>query len=319
MSVLLFTGGGGAGSEALYRLLNDRHELHFADADPDARPHGVPAVAWHTIPLASSATFVEAVTRLCERLQVDLLVPGVDEELLTLAQARQAVARAVLLPPWEFVATHLDKLSSMAALSAARIPVPETERLDARERVAFPCIVKPRRGRGSRDVAQVRSDAELRAHLVLCRRPADDFIVQQSLTGQEYTVTMVADHDGQLRAVVPVRVGIKRGITLRAETDRDGAVIAACQAIHAAFPVAGCFNIQLIKDAEGGVKPFEINPRISTTTCLAVAAGVDFIDLYLGRAPSTVDGNGLVAFRDHLRLRRSWRNEFLGDEGDVIG
>ncbi len=311
MKTILLTGGGGAASEALYRLLGRRYHLHFADADPEAKPYSVPPGAWHQIPLALASEFIDVLTRLCRSLDVDLLVPGVDEELLPIAQARTAISREVLLPPAEFVATHLDKLTSGALLKTLGVLVPETETLRERQRVAFPCVVKPRRGRGSRDVTVVNSEEELRAHLQLCRRPADDFIVQEWLPGEEYTVTMVADRTGLLRAVVPVKVGIKRGITLRGETDRDDAVMAACVAIHEAQPVAGCFNVQLVKAATGDVKPFEINPRISTTACLALAAGVDFVDLYLGDHASKQESGNLAGFQNHLRLRRSWHNEFL--------
>ncbi|MSO55876.1 MAG: ATP-grasp domain-containing protein [Acidobacteria bacterium] len=316
---LLFTGGGGAGSAALHRLLCDRYDVHFADADPEAKPGSVPERSWHNIPFASAPDFVEELRRLCRDLEVDLLVPGVDEELLLIAQTRQTIAREVMLPATTFVEAHLDKLTSQALLAAQGVPVPETEALADRRRVLFPCIVKPRRGRGSRGVATVRSEEELRAHVVLCRRPPDDFIVQELLQGQEYTVTMVADRTGMLRGVVPVKVKIKRGITLRAETDRDDTVIAACVAIHAASPAAGCFNVQLVKTEAGDVKPFEVNPRISTTTCLAVAAGVDFIDLYLGggRAPNQ-RVPALASFRDRLGLKRSWNNEFIPRETGVI-
>lgn len=304
---LLFTGGGGAGSEALLRLLHGRYEVHFADADQAAKPASVPARAWHHVPLASDPDFVARLRRLCQDLAIDLLVPGVDEELLPIAAASESIATDVLLPRTDFVEAHLDKLTSQALLRAHGIAVPETEALPARRRVSFPCIVKPRRGRGSRHVATVRSEEELKAHVMLSRRPAEDFIAQELLVGQEYTVTMVADRAGTLRAVVPIKVAIKRGITLRAETDRDEAVIAACAAVHAASPAAGCFNIQLVKTAAGDVKPFEVNPRISTTTCLALAAGVDFVDLYLGGG----EAPGLAGFQDQLRLRRSWANEFL--------
>jgi carbamoyl-phosphate synthase large subunit len=294
--------------------LQPRYDVHFADADPQARPPSIAPGAWHAVPLASAPDFMERLLDLCGGLGVDLLVPGVDEELTTIAAGRQALSCAVLLPEAGFVATHLDKLASCAALRGSGVPTPLTELCPDRRDVAFPCIVKPRRGRGSRDVRAVASEEELRAHILLCRRPAGDFIVQQQLRGQEYTVTMVADRHGVLRAVVPVRVAVKRGITLRAETDRDRRVVDACVAIHRAQPASGCFNIQAIKTDDGAVMPFEINPRISTTACLALAAGVDFVGLYLGgdaAAPSAA----LAPFQDGLRLARSWHNEFTAEAG----
>lgn len=312
MKKLLFTGGGGAGSEALFRLLGVRYEVHFADADIEAIPYPVPANRWHQIPFASEPAFVEGVHCLCRDLEVDLLIPGVDEELLSIAQVRDSMECEVLLPSIAFVGAHLDKLTSNSMLQEHGLPAPRTEPLPEHLHIPFPCIVKPRQGRGSRGVAIVHSKQELQAHVVLSRRRPDDFIVQELLVGQEYTVMMAADRTGQLRAVVPVKVGIKRGITLRAETVRDEHVIAACAAIHAAQPVPGCYNIQLVKTEVGDVKPFEINPRISTTACLALAAGVDFVDIYLGdKKDENYRESGLLPFRDGLGLRRSWHNDFI--------
>ena len=309
---LLFTGGGGAGSEALDRLLSKHFEVHFADADIEAKPYSLASEFWHRIPFASDHTFVEKLQELCRDLKVDILIPGVDEELLPISRARKSMGCEVLLPPTEFVKLHLDKLTSNAFLHAHGLPAPQTELLHENQQISFPCIVKPRQGRGSRDVAIVYSEQELQAHIVLSRRQPEELIVQELLRGQEYTVMMASDQTGKLRAVVPVKVGIKKGITLRAITDNDEVVIAACAAIHQANPVPGCYNIQLVKSEDGAVKPFEINPRISTTACLALAAGVDFVDIFLDgkHAEDCCDGD-LLPFRDHLQLRRSWHNEFV--------
>ena len=63
MTRLLFTGGGGAGIEAQWRLLQDKYELHFADADAAAIDPRIPAARRHAIPLAQRAGFRRAFRR----------------------------------------------------------------------------------------------------------------------------------------------------------------------------------------------------------------------------------------------------------------
>jgi carbamoyl-phosphate synthase large subunit len=307
---LLFTGGGGAGTEALNRLLSKYYDVHFADANIEAKPYSIVAGSWHTIPYATADNFIDELRLLCRTLAIDLLIPGVDEELLVISQFRNSIGCEVLLPPTEFIQTHLDKYSSNLFLKRHGLPLPKTELIIAQHQVSFPCIAKPRSGRGSRGVAVIRSETELRAHVLLSRAAADEFILQELLAGQEYTVMVLADKRGRLRAVVPVKVGLKRGVTIRAETDHDEAVIAACVAIHAANPVPGVYNVQLMKSVDGVAKPFEINPRISTTTCLALAAGIDLISIFQEDEELAGDETKqLACFESGVKLRRSWFNE----------
>jgi carbamoyl-phosphate synthase large subunit len=312
---LMFTGGGGAGTEALARLLIDRYEVFFADADLAAKPYPIPADHWLQIPLATAAEFPGEIADLCRRLQIDLFIPTVDEELLPIARLPKPLGFDVLLPPERFVARHLDKLVSNQFLHQAGLPAPQTVAAD-QGRLDFPCIVKPRSGRGSRNVATVYSEAELQAQITLARQAPEDFVVQELVTGDEYTVMMAADRNGELRAIVPVLVERKRGITLRAATLYDQGIVEACRSFHAADPVPGCYNIQLIKAADGSVKPFEINPRISTTACLGLAAGIDFVGIFLG-LPGTTDQlhQGLMEFKSRLGLKRSWYNEIIEATG----
>ena len=312
---LLFTGGGGAGTEALARLLSDRYDVFFADADFEARPDPIAIDRWMEIPLAKAEEFPDRIADLCRNLKIDLLIPTVDEELLPIFRLSKPIGLDVLLPPKHFVARHLDKLVSNQFLREAGLPAPRTMSAD-QGRLEFPCIVKPRNGRGSRHVAAVSCEAELCAQITLARQLPEDFVVQELIAGDEYTVMMAADRKGKLRAIVPVLVEIKRGITVRARTFHDQSVIDACRAIHLADPVPGCYNIQLIKEENGSVKPFEINPRISTTACLGLAAGVDFIAIFLGQADVTEClREDLMDFNHHLRLRRFWCNEIIQAAG----
>jgi carbamoyl-phosphate synthase large subunit len=309
---LLFTGGGGSGSEALYRMLEGRYEVHFADADIEAKPYLIPSNRWHQIPFANDITFIDKLQSLCREIVVNVLIPSVDEELLPIAQSRSGFICDVLLPPQEFIKTHLDKLTSNLFLKTHKLSAPETELLPEHKSILYPFIVKPRQGRGSRDVRIVNSESELQAHVLLSHCQPEDFIVQELLVGQEYTVMMATNLTGVLRAVVPVKVGVKKGITIRAETHCDAAIMNACKAIHAANPVVGCYNIQLVRMENGEVMPFEINPRVSTTACLAMAAGANFIDIFLADSnKENYNNSGLLSFRNHVGLRRTWHNEFV--------
>jgi carbamoyl-phosphate synthase large subunit len=309
---VLLTGGGGAGNEALWSLLEKRYELHFADADGEAFDPSIDATRCHVIPLASDGSFVDSVISLCHRLKIDLLIPGVDEELAHLARAALSLAPTrLLLPPPGYVESMLDKLTSMRRLAAGGIRVPRTEPLEGLSDMLFPCIAKPRRGRGSRDVRLVNNAAEARALGESYAQPHAGFVLQELVRGDEFTVAVVADGQERLAAVVPVRIGLKRGITLRAHTELAPAVISTCAAIHRAVPTSGCYNVQLIATPGDEVLPFEINPRISTTFCLAIAAGIDPIAIFM----EGHDRTELLPFRAGVELRRYWRNCIY--DGDI--
>ena len=62
---------------------------------------------------------------------------------------------------------------------------------------------------------------------------------------------------------------------------------------------------------DGRALPFEIHPRVSTTLCLAVAAGVDPISIYLG----SDNRSDPIPFAGGVQLRRHWKNHFLKAEG----
>ena len=309
---VLLTGGGGAGNEALWRLLGGRYELHFADADAEAFDPSIARDRCHVVPAAADAEFIDGMRSLCRNLNVDLLVPGVDEELLPLARAAAKIAPTrLLLPNADYIAVMLDKFESMRQLSGAGISVPRTERLDLMSgNLPYPCIVKPRRGRGSRDVRIVNNAEEAVALQRFLGPLQEQFVLQDRMRGTEFTVLMAANEERELAAVVPVEVGLKRGITIRAHTVANPIVIGACTAIHNALPAAGCYNIQLMLSDDGVARPFEINPRISTTCCLAVAAGIDPIAVFSAHVTQSQH----LHFQAGVELRRHWKNHISTDE-----
>jgi carbamoyl-phosphate synthase large subunit len=304
----LFTGGGGSGAEAIYRYLSPKYDLYFGDSVAERINPVIPSHRAIMLPWASDPSFTSQVQNICNELSIDFLIPAVDEELLTLAASFDQSATRLILPSPRFVDTMLDKFTMIEALLAKNILAPKTLPFDGNFfRLDFPCICKPRAGRGSRNITYLYSRNEalrFREFLSFSNNPSH-FIIQELVKGVEYTVQMIADGEARLRAVLPVEVAVKKGITIDARINKNKSVVNACQAIHDKIPTPGIYNIQLILTRDGRVFPFEINPRISTTFCLALAAGIDPLEIFDAnrKSPKTI-----LDYTDRARIQRFWHN-----------
>lgn len=301
---ILFTGGGGSGNEALWRQLNHKYELYFADANPGAIDSSIPLERRIGIPKANEAGFQNAIHDLCTSRKIDVLVPGVDEELSIVAKLHETAPFKILLPPKEFVDLMLDKFAGSRAIHSAGLNAPETHLLSEPKEIGFPLIAKPRSGRGSRGVMKLLNSKQLSAYLELQNLPADAFIAQELAVGAEYTVFVAADQSGRLRAVVPVKVLEKRGITISAEVEANREIVQYIQDFQKIFKPTGIYNLQCIVDDRGKVWPFEINPRVSTTFCLVIESGFDPFEPYDSTAP-------LFLPTSRIGLQRNWKNNFF--------
>jgi carbamoyl-phosphate synthase large subunit len=312
VSVVLVTGAGGAALPALIgRLKASGHHVIAADADPHA-PGLYLADVGLVVPFGNSPEFGPALRRACERHRVDVVIPLVDEELVSAIQLEDGGRIAVLTPRRAFIETCLDKFALMRTLSSEGIDVPTTTL--ASEHVAehrFPVIVKPRVGRGSRGVHRVAAPGALAACLAAHPLAPADLLVQNCVDGPEYTVSVTVWRDGGVLAVVPKEIIVKRGVTRIAVTRRHPAIDDVCHRIQQRLRADGPFNVQLCLTPDGRPLPFEINPRFSTTVSLTAAAGIDepglLVDLAHGAAP------GPLAWKDGVVLLRHGADSFMSE------
>jgi len=304
---LLFTGGGGSGTEAIVNLLGDKYDLHFADSQQrnDVIHPVVDRQHQHNIPWAVDACYAREIASLVTALAVDVFIPCVDEELIHIRELQTLLPQLdILAPESDYIDKMMDKKEMAIAMSSMDLPAPGAFSLEAPEKLDYPIIAKPRKGRGSRGVRKLEGPEDVYAYIQLSNSPVDELVAQRYLEGDEYTVMMSANSAGYLQGVVPVLVEEKRGITLRAKVVNDAVVVNSCRDIHARFRTKGCYNIQMLKIDEKTVIPFEINPRVSTTFCLGVAAGIDPIENYYSKSNSDESG----VFKENISLKRYWIN-----------
>lgn len=286
------------------------------DVDPTA-PGLYLADRGYLVPPGDSEAFVPRMRSLCADEGAVAVVPLVDEELVRVSElAEDGVS--VLLPRLDFVTACLDKYVLMRQLADAGIGVPRTWLAsewpaDAAATSPGGLIVKPRIGRGSRGVLVIDSVRDMARVVSESGYAADELIVQERITGAEYTVSVVVWRDGGVQAVVPKEVLLKQGVTKYAVTRRNLEVVRTCRAIQNALRADGPFNVQLCLDGRGRPRVFEINPRFSSTAALTVAAGVDEITGLLRQAIG--DGPKLTDdWREGVAMVRRWSEEFLPEE-----
>ncbi|MBT2485077.1 MULTISPECIES: ATP-grasp domain-containing protein [unclassified Microbacterium] len=289
MTRVLVTGAGGPAGVAVIRSLLNRADLTVFAADMDGWASGiylVPPSQRRLVPPGRDTDFVPAIARMVVEDDLDLVISTVDVELIALADRRDELAPAVLAaPPSETLHTALDKL----ALAQRCAPTGRTPRTVLAGPAAldieweFPAFAKPRQGAGSRGIRLVPDRAALEA------LPTDeDLIVQDYLPGEEYSVDVIADADGNVVAAVPrTRARVDSGVAIAGRTVRDPELEETAAAIARAIGLVGVANVQLRRDRAGRAVLLEVNPRFPGALPLTIAAGVDIpslvADLFLGR------------------------------------
>lgn len=276
---VIVTGAGGAAGVAVVQALAGRRRVVGADCDPCA-------VGMHLadesglLPRADDADFVTHLAQLAQQTRATALICTVTEEIPFLCAGSAALAEAGLatwLPTADTAQACTDKWRFAQICREQEIPAPSTA-LGTVEGVPGPWIVKPRFGRGSRDVYAMDTVDELCWALPRVSEP----LVQTRLSGDKFTVDALVDPNGQLAGAVPRwRLETKAGISTKGRTFRCELLVSQVARLLDILGLVGPANIRGFHTALGEFVFTEVNPRFSGGLPLSLAAGADFVGEYL--------------------------------------
>ncbi len=277
---VLVTGVGGPAGVAVVQALRSRgHYVIAVDADLSAAGLYL-ADEYHVVPRADDPHYLAAMLRVGTVTDAQALFATVAEEYRALSGAVEFLTEAgirTLLPTLRSVELCIDKWAFSEHLRGEAVPVPATG-LGTADGVPGPWVVKPRFGRGSRDVVLARTRTQLAAAL----RHVPEPIVQSQLTGREFTCDALVDRSGALVATAPRwRTETRGGISTKGTTFDNSFVTEAASLALKAVGLVGPANLQGFIDDEGAVTLHEINPRVSGGLPLTLAAGCDLVGEHL--------------------------------------
>ncbi|MFL6136381.1 MAG: ATP-grasp domain-containing protein [Frankiaceae bacterium] len=308
---VLVTGAGGAAGVAVIRdLLRHGHHVVAVDADESAVGLRL-AHESHVLPRADDDTYAAELAKAVAVSQPQALICTVAEEYAALVAAVPALAEAgvaTMLPPLEAALACIDKWRFAQLAAEKGLPVPATA-LGAREGVPGPWVVKPRYGRGSRDVHVVIKARGLSAAIAATPDP----VVQSLVQGREFTADALVDRDGAVAAVSPRwRLETKAGISTKGQTFDDPAVVAAVEQVLAALGLVGPANVQGFVSADGGVTVHEVNPRFSGGLPLTLHAGAEVVEEYLRAILGRPMRRERLVAKPGVAMYRHWAEVFEG-------
>lgn len=265
----------------------------------------------YRVPLSTDPAYLGELLAICEGEGVRLVVPTIDDELPLIGAAREAFAAAGAFAACSSEATALtcnDKALTCARLIEAGLPAARTwlpNAVPADE--PFPLFIKPRGGRGAVGAHVVRN----RRELAFFRDYVESPIVQEYLSGPEYTIDVLCDTAGRPLAIVPrERVVIRSGVIDRGRTVKSPVLIELAERVCAVMPFVGPINIQcrMRRDTPA---VFEINPRFSGGIPLTIAAGADMPAMLIQMARGVAVEPRVGAFQDDLWISKYESAVFL--------
>ena len=238
--------------------------------------------------------WLEEVIEIIDFEGIEILFIGMDFELELFAKYKNTIELKtkckIVVSSQDVIKIADDKYMTYEFLKEKGFYYPQTllpEELE-KEKIDFPCFIKPRKGSRSRDAFIVMDSQQLNEALSVISSP----IIQELIGNSEVEYTCGVIHlDNEVKGAITLRRELKDGNTMTASFCKDTPRIIydyVCQVASELKPFGAC-NIQIRLDVNDIPKIFEINCRHSGTTYIRTLFGfneVEYILSYLlGKKP----------------------------------
>jgi carbamoylphosphate synthase large subunit len=264
LNSFLVTGVGGPAGQSVAKLLLERQQRV---AGTDIRLITLPELAFYSVPPADAPSFLSSILAIAHTAQVDLIIPTVSEELPVFASGWAWQADfPVLVSSAEAVRIANDKFLTATALSVSGVSVPRfalpsqlLSPRDLAQKIGWPCISKPRIGRGGREVT-LHPQEDWPAISAL----GDGYILQEFAAGTDFAPNVFLGRDGQASVVVLEKTELKEGLVGNAKAVRRVQapdVAGLAEAAARAVGLYGPLDIDIRRRSDGVPVVLEINAR----------------------------------------------------------
>lgn len=273
--ILVFPCGSEIGLE-IHRSM--QHSTHFAligASSMDDHGRFVYESYIGGVPMHTDAGFAAALKEIIQTKQIDAIYPTMDAVAETLHNLAAELDVIVIGSSKETTAICADKRKTYAALHGD-IPLAQSyNSLDEVEH--YPIFLKPAIGYGARGAAKANNCKQ--AELLLETAASKSILIQECLTGTEWTIDCFSDRHGKLRFHgVRSRNRVSNGISVNTtECGRHAQEFAQwADTINRILKPRGAWFFQAKQATDGQPKLLEVAARLAGSSALFRIKGINF-------------------------------------------
>ncbi|CAH1211267.1 hypothetical protein PAECIP111892_03509 [Paenibacillus auburnensis] len=229
-----------------------------------------------SLPEIKDAQYIPELLKACIEEKINLIIPTIDTELDVLVKNINLFKENnidILISDSSTIRISQDKMETYRFFKSLDLHSPKSYIKGMEYTGEVPCFIKPLSGSSSINAFKVRNSKELE----FFQYYIEDYIIQDLIIGDEFTVDVFCDFHGNPIYITPrLRIATRSGEVLKTKIVEDPILTQHILNIIKKLKPNGPLTIQAIKNQSDGNYYFiEINARFGGGAPLSMLAGAD--------------------------------------------
>lgn len=265
---------------------------------------------YYQVPRGDDPGYAAAILDICAKEQVDVVIPIMSVELVTLAQNMDLFEKAgvkLSISNLEALQIANNKLSLFEYMQENHIPTPKFCPVNtvadvdrAIEHIGVPVVFKTTEGSGSRGM-RIIDPSKSRFDILFHEKPTSAYVTLQDfketllegdmpnmlameyLPGHEYTVDMLCEDGNVFYSLCRRGLNVQTSIILDGIVEDKPEIIQLCNQVAEKLKLTGNIGFDVKERADGTPVIMECNPRATAGVSEFTASGVNLLYLNVKR------------------------------------
>lgn len=307
---VLSTACGAMFMPGFFRCLKENQERNIKIVGVDCENNPVMKLfvdIFYCVPRYTSKEYVDVLLEICRKEKVDVFFPQISMELSIIAKRIdefEALGVYVALTNIDTLQVANNKLKLYEAMEKAGIQTPEFYKVSSSEELILnakklgypdkPVCLKLTESSGSRGVRIIKEDIS-KVDLFVSQKPTSmyitmdemcsildemkicpDMMIMEYLPGCEYTVDLLAEHGKVLYMAGRRNIVSSASIAMDSIVEKKERAYEICTEIVRLLGLDGNVGFDFMLDEEDEPYLTDLNPRVTATIVLFLAAGINF-------------------------------------------